>query len=243
MWWASSEVVNLYLGTRAAILAGSNPPVVVSGISDWDQAMDAISQASEQLASRASIAVWLSGGLCRAFMLPVVDGLTSKAERLAVACSSAPSATGLVGPCSVWLDDGPFDQPCAGAAVNEAVLEALNELVLKRWPAKSRLKQVRPWWSECLRHAAKHSDAVDTVVVQDCDSLTILNASGSRFDRATTVWPVTDQASGEAAFSRLQMSWDVDLGAVRKYRLQPTRATAFASNPDLMLGEWSEVLE
>lgn len=104
MLWAGSKPRDLYLGTRAVAICDGADVLLSAPVQGFAAG---VSQAQSHLAKApltGRLRVWLSGGLCRPFLLPDLPGIHGAAETLRVASRLASERTGLGSDCRVWLD-------------------------------------------------------------------------------------------------------------------------------------------
>jgi len=210
VWW-DRAALDVYLGTRRVAAWGPGREIVSHAVEGFSPALEAVTALLDATSRGQHVRVWLSGGLCRAFLLEPVEGVPGHADRLRVAASMAPRLTGLSGPCHVWLDRAGHDDAAVGVAMEEATLGALVESIRSR---SCRLSSVRPWWSEPLRVQAK----AGALIVGDCDSVTTLAGEGRRFACASTLAPLADDAAVAAAVMRQRLASEAT--DVRIARLQ-----------------------
>jgi len=93
---------DLYVGTRMAALCQGGQAIFVAAVNDTDAALAALSPPLAKLGGRSKLRIWLSGGLCRPFIVPAVPGIRGTVEWQRTAAALAPQRTGLAGPCRVW---------------------------------------------------------------------------------------------------------------------------------------------
>ncbi len=215
MLWAGSKPRDVYLGTRAlAICDGSD--VLLSAPA---QAFEAgVVQAQVHLANApytGRLRVWLSGGLCRPFLLPELPGIHGAAETLRVASRLASERTGLGTECRVWLDAPRRGEARVAVAVAQDTLDRVMQGLGSRW----RIESIQPWWAEVLQLALSRKVKPVAVGVQDCDSLTVLIGREGGFSVATTISPLLDDAAADSAFTRTLMSANVDPDEALRARL------------------------
>ena len=221
MWWVGSRPHDVYLGTRGfAVRAGDGEPVWQE--TDGLQAgLDAFVAWLGQAQRKAKLRLWLSGGLCRPFVMQAVPGVSGEAEWQRVAVAMAPAQTGLSGPCVVWLSKSAQSEAARVAvAVEQQVLQRLQALV-EDAGTRHRLVSMRPWWSEVLRVALLRDATSPALAVQDCDALTVLAGTGVGFDTATTLSPIADRGSADAALARWLLTADVAADRMLRVRLSP----------------------
>jgi len=158
---------------------------------------------------RRRLRLWLSGGLCRPFIVPSVQGVKDDAEVRAVASAMAPQLTGLVGPCTVFVESRTAKAPVMAIAVQEDRIQKIHDLMASS-TRKPKLLSIRPWWAEVLRHSLLREPTLAALGVQDCDSMTVLvGREADGFDSATTYSPVIDQGTAQSVLMRALLSSDV----------------------------------
>lgn len=184
---------------------------------------------------RTQINVYLTGGICRPFLLPVLPALRVAEQRLAID-AAAKARTGLAEPLQVWLspvlsggaEGGRNHQ--FGAAVAQEDLTSLVAAI--RSLRKVRLASIQPVWSLALQVAASEVSAVpsplDLLLVQDDDSITLLagaprpgrTAEGSAdgFAAALTIDRGLDAASQSHAVMRVVSGLEVE--PVNSYQMR-----------------------
>ncbi len=215
MLWAGSKPRDLYLGTRAVAICGGADVLLSAPVQGFAAG---ISQAQSHLAKApftGRLRVWLSGGLCRPFLLPDLPGVHGAAETLRVASRLASERTGLGSDCRVWLDAPRRDEARVAVAVAQDTLDLVMQGLGSRW----RIESVQPWWVEVLQLALSRKIKPVAVGVQDCDSLTVLIGRESGFSVATTISPLLDEAAADSAFTRTLMSANVDPDEALRARL------------------------
>lgn len=197
MWLVgNNKPVDIYLGSRALLITRGEQCLCQLKVDRFEEALDAL-RIWQGGAERSKVRVWLSGGLCRPFVLPDVSGAKDLAELTAIARSIAATQTGLEGECEVWLDlpntllhrlwsalglDSikPLwrgqGHSMVGVAVQSQILLALSATLSADIDAadKTVIASIRPWWADALRHVLKQGGKPKALAVQDCDALTIL---------------------------------------------------------------------
>jgi hypothetical protein len=213
VWWAGSKVYDVYLGTRAVAVCQGAQVLVAEPVDNFDAAEVAFSKWLAGVRSRLRVRVWLSGGLCRPFIVPDVQGVKAHAERLKVAMALAAQQTGLVGECHVWLEQSKTPEASIAVAVQKECLSQILSVVASP-SCNAKLLSIRPWWSDALRHAVRTHPQVAVLGVQDCDSMTVLVGPGVQYVVASTYSPVTDQPTAQSVLTRAP---DVALGAMAEF--------------------------
>jgi len=218
----------------------------VAAVNDTDAALAALSPPLAKLGGRSKLRIWLSGGLCRPFIVPAVPGIRGTVEWQRTAAALAPQRTGLAGPCRVWVDAVKGDAPRVAVVMQESWFEQLMAFVEANRTRGHSLASIRPWWADVLRAAHARDPQLRAMATQDCDSLTVLvsappNEGG--FSLASTLTPVTDRDAAESALARLLLSADVDAAQSLTARLiQQPQEPADAAKAGLAMSaltEWS----
>jgi len=204
VWWAGSRPVDVYLGTRAVVVCRGAEVSVKASVAGFDAAMEAASVHLRQDRSRQRLRVWLSGGLCQPFMVPLIAGVESRVEIQKIAATVAPVRTGLGDDCQVWADS----RKSAMGTLAVAMQKSRVARVLEQFAQHGRVVSLRPWWAEVLRARLAMPQPPGAVGVQDCDSLTVLAGVAGGFDAASVITPLFDQQSADAAWARALLSGD-----------------------------------
>jgi hypothetical protein len=215
--WAGNKVRprDIYLGTRTVAWVDGNGATVAASIEGMESAVFTVRDRLEESVYKGRLRIWLSGGLCRPFLLPDLSGVVNPDEILRVASRLAIERTGLSGNCKVWLDRPRRGTARMAVAVAQGTLDALHAELGGRW----RIDAIRPWWTEVLRVALSREETPCALGVQDCDSLTLLMGKKNSFDAASTICPVLDEAAANSAFARALLSADIPQGEEMLARL------------------------
>ena len=212
MSWAGSEVAQVYLGRQTAgvvdpLASASAGPIWMAGdsVEDcWRRAIESLVPAKWR---KRRIDLVLSGALARPFMMSPVAGLRSWREAEQVAASLASDATGLAGPCEVWLGDWSPDRASLVVAIDisarQLIEAAARELGV-------RLAGLRPWWATALRQASQRMPVTRLLAAEDTDALTILTGEDEGFGTATTYAPCPHPDQIGALFARLGLASGVE---------------------------------
>ena len=233
VWLAGSDTSEVYLGRTAAAVwtlgssdAGPQWLSAESAQQGWGQAVEVLAQA-EPRKRRRRVAVWLSGALARPFMFRPVQGLRRWSEALQVAAGLAPDATGLNGPCEVWLDDWIPDRPCIAVAVERELRDAIEAAARN---SRVRLTALGPWWVAALNDSVqKHPESANLVAINEPDALTVVSGRGGRFDSAASFAPRPEPNQIEALLTRTLLS--ADLTSAQGMRAMMTSAAEASSQP------------
>jgi hypothetical protein len=240
--WFSATPYDVYVGSRGFAVCRGVEKLHARWVADLRESLQALATWLSEDEAKRKLRIWLSGGLCRPFLVSSVPGISGEEEWRRIATAMAPMQCGLEPPCRVWLSP-PEKKGHARVAValEEAVLTRLLEVV-QAAARKHRIASIRPWWSEVLRLALQREPAAPVLAVRDCDALTVLVGSGQQFDSAATLSPVFDAETAEAALARMLMTADVaaEQGLQAQLSLtmdhiEPGKAAA----PLAALTEWS----
>ena len=242
MSWAGSEIAWVYLGQD---MTGVADPLATSPASlVWlpgDSVADCWRRAIESLAPtkwrKRRVQVLLSGALARPFMMSPITGLKSRREAAQVGASLGPEATGLAGPCEVWLGDWMPDRASLVVAVDTELRQLVESTALQ---SGVRLAGIGPWWATALQRASQQSPSIRFLAAQDTDSLTVLTDEGESFSSATSYAPCPQQEQIDALFARLLLASAVvpELAARATLRMDSSVA---AGMPMPFGARWSAV--
>jgi hypothetical protein len=202
--WAGSKLLDVYLGTRAVAICDDMEVLLAEPVQGFEAGLSSTQQRLVEYSKKLRVRVWLSGGLCRPFLLPTLPGIHGANETLRVATKLANERTGLAGACQVWLETNMRSESRVAVAVARVTLNRLQVGLGNR----CRIDSVRPWWSDVLRTTLQQEVPPRALGVRDCDSLTVLLGRNGGFEVATTVTPVVDDASADAVFARALLSAD-----------------------------------
>jgi hypothetical protein len=192
----------VYLGTRVVAACTAGGPVAASRIDGVAAAMDFLQRWSQEQPRPPKLRIWLSGGLCRPFMLPRIAG-SSAAELEKIAVSLVPEQIGWFEPVTVRVDMQRNSGQAVAVAVKSRTLDELRQALgtPRREPVS-----IQPWWAEVLRiSTAKHPHA-QCLAVQDCDSVCVIAGEGPFTRSASVVTPIEDRTAAEAAIARLRFT-------------------------------------
>lgn len=245
MWSVGSKVVDVYLGTRAVAVCRGEQQLLAQAADGVDTAIEALQAWLAHAPTRQKLCVWLSGGVCRPFLVPAVPGLKSRAELERVAQSMATAATGLHGECQVWLEPGSLGEARVAVALPKATLERLLGAIEPAEGRAHRLLSLRPWWGELLRATLRQTPSARVVAAQDCDALTMIVGRDGGFEFVSCLSPVTDRATAEAALARQLLLVDIGDETARLAQLSalgsPEADQAEPRLPGLALAPWTRV--
>lgn len=205
MSWAGSEAARVYLGQHTAgvvdpLAQSPNAGVWLTGSSFADCLQRAVDSLAAARWRKRKVRVLLSGALARPFMMSPIAGLKSWRDAAQVAASLAPDATGLAGPCEVWLGDWMPDRASLAVAIDAQVRQSIESTARG---AGVRLTSVEPWWATTLRQASQQSPSTRFLAAQDTDSLTVLTHEGEAFSSAASYAPSPQPEQIDALFARL----------------------------------------
>ena len=212
MSWAGSEPSQIYLGqTQVGVWSPAWTDDGVQWLSTgsaqegWAQGVELLRHEGQP--RRQRVAVWLSGALVRPFVFEPVQGLRRWSEALQVAAGLAPEATGLDGPCEVWLDDWMPGKSCIAIAIDRGLREAIESTAKSE---RIRLTAIRPWWVAALNEAVKsQAPARGFLAIEELDALTVLSGGAGVFTSAACYSPRPDPTQMEALLTRALMAANV----------------------------------
>ena len=217
MWWAGSDVIEMYLGMHSGGWAIDGRTQGWSAHDDPVFALESwAGEIERERAGRwrkASVALWLSGGLARPFLCGPVAGLAGWDEAEAMANAMAIDATGFDVPCRVRLEDWPGDAAVLGTAVDASVAQAVVEVARVRRLAWA---SVRPRWAGLLNETLARHASVSLIACAEEDALTILggttnvqDGTAGDFELAATYSPAPAADRSTALWNRTMLSRDV----------------------------------
>lgn len=243
MWLAGAKVCDLYLGTRLVALCQGQHLIARQPVSDAEAGLALAARWLSAQAPRAILRIWLSGSLCRPFVVESVQGLRGQDEIHKIMQAQAQRVLGRHEPCRVWLERAPQQGQRIAVAAAEPWLGQIEQ-TMRRWPVKS----IAPWWADVLRDHAVDSKAnvstckrtgMQVLAVHDCDSLTILVGGGQGFALVRTVAPIGDAigdaVSARSALSRLLLSQDLPEASTVWVALMAEGSASGALRPQLAL--------
>ncbi|MDT8997660.1 hypothetical protein RQP53_00060 [Paucibacter sp. APW11] len=201
MWLAGSEVSDLYIGTRATLLAQGADVLQARSHAGFDDALVGVASLAEQIKPKAALRVWLSGGLCRPFLLPAMPELKDGAERRRAALAIARQGCALDGELELRMVKPASTLAQIGMALEKRVLDAILQQL-----AGLPLQMLAPWWMNALNCLLKIRPELQCIGVQDCDALTVLRGRGGQFEQVSTLAPSYDIESAKAGYRRMQFS-------------------------------------
>jgi hypothetical protein len=153
------------------------------------------------------VKIWLSGEFARPFVLPVNVGLRSCNESQLLAKAHAVDATGLHGPCAVWLNNWRAGQPCLAVAVTQEIVDTTCKMMTV---AELRLCGIEPAWNRVLSQCLLDKQAITPtglLAIQEQDALTMMVLEDGQVIEAQSVSPLPLRV--EAHLQRQAMSWEL----------------------------------
>lgn len=215
--WAGCDVIEMYLGMHIGGWAIDGRTQAWSAHDDPVAALEAwTGEIERQRAGRwrkASVALWLSGGLARPFLCGPVAGLAGWDEAEAMAIGTAPDATGFGVPCHVRLEDWPGEASALGTAIDAVIAQAVVDVARAR---RLAWRSVRPRWAGLLDEALARHALVSLIACAEADALTILGGSTgvqdgatNEFELAATYAPAPAADRSRALWNRTVLSRDV----------------------------------
>jgi len=216
VWSVGSDPVHVYLGTRR-VMVDSTAGLQSQAVHGIDEAYAALRIQLQSLRKRSRLRLWLSGSLCRPFILNALPGVIARREVHRIALAMAEQGTGLQSPCRLWIEPRPVSDDRVVVAMQAGNYEELSNTLRD---AGHKAVSVRPWWAELLRDtSAKTQDTPTCLSVQDCDSVTLLLGAGVEMTMATTYAPVLDNGTAKSIVARTLISSGVADSQLRFLRL------------------------
>lgn len=216
MWWAGDRL-DAYVGTRQAALCAGGRLLHNERVATGDEAVELLHGWLQ--GRRPRLRIWLSGALCRPFLLHGPAQFRGAAELDAAAAMLARRVLdGAV--ARFWLAPVQRGAPsCLGAAAAEDRLAALEDRLAPR--SRGRVG-IGPWWGAGPRLLqASARGAASAVIVHDCDSLTWLAGTDRAWIDVRSAAPIDDHATVEATVQRWRLSTELALDAAVHIGLAP----------------------
>lgn len=239
MWWVGSSVTDVYLGTRMVALCQPGRRPLSEAVPDAGQALVVAQRWLQREAPpRRRVRVWLSGGLCRPFLVDPLPGVRNAHEEETVVAALAPQRTGLAGTCTVWLEGKHAGRQRVAAAVSSRTLE---EVLTAFRGAGRRVASIRPWWAGALQGVLLNRDQTPSALgVLDCDSVTLLMGTGGEFEMAMSLTPIVDVDSARSALRRAMMGSKAQPAGGAVVRLSIDARMVRAGKGDIAFGHTLE---
>lgn len=204
MWLAGSKALDVYLSTRSLRVANGGELLVDSMAEGFESAISILCEWLESQNNKHRLRIWLSGGLCRPFLMKIPEGVKATEELITIASANATEATGLAPPCTVRISGKTSEAKIMAVATSSHVLGGLQSL---------RAMSIRPWWAAALSSALNESPNLNSISIQDDDSVTLLVGKDESYQLAATVSPVVDQPTAQGALTRLMFTHHISLSA------------------------------
>lgn len=222
-----SPSTHAFLGRKATAVAPPGQPVQWQPLTPAaDPVAALLQQAAQAQPKPRSLALWLSGAYARPFIAGPLAGMRRWHEAQTVLAAMAPEATGLAGPCAVWIAGPVHRDASLVVAVPQALLDDLHRQARAQ---ALRLRSVRPWWSVACNAGLAQAATAQLLVLDDGEALTSLQGQGGASRHAATQWPAPDERQRTGWLARLmagrnlapQHTCLVRLGAVQAPPWQP----------------------
>jgi hypothetical protein len=211
VWWAGDRL-DAFLGMRRVVLARGEAIVGDAGTVGFEEGLECLVRWLDSGRRRPLMRLWLSGQLCRPFMLRDAGALRSAAELDAASEALARQAFDDQ-PVRWWLQEPHRARPCLGAAVASSTVHTCESVLQPKLRARLR---VSPWWAEASRLPL---ESCCGWVVQDCDSLTLLAVDGDRIVDVRTASPIGAEAA-TTTLRRWRSAGDLPAGEWIRLRLR-----------------------
>ena len=222
MSWAGSEPWDLYLGATSGGVARCGQDAVWKDHATVAAGVAALFErvtVRRRRWLRPEVRIWLSGSLARPFVFEPPDGLKNAAEAHALAQARAGDATGLAGPCAVWLSQAAVGQAQLAVALDMAGRSALMSAAEL---AKVKVVSIRPWWAQALNQALARQPDLALLAAEDSEALTLLVCRGDVWVAADAYAPKPMQAELEPLVKRRLFAADLADVAACRVRLDGT---------------------
>ena len=232
MWWVGSEA-HVYLGSSEASLLLPGQNLLHLSVQGWHEPLAAFADSMEK-AKVKRVAVWLSGGLSRPFLIPPNDGLRRWQEVEILASAMAPGATQMAGPLDIWIGRWRAKAPSLAVATPKALQDALQALKASHC---IQVKWVRPAWWWAAMHAEQQAQLL---MLAEADAYTALKWQVDGALAACTTYspvPVPEAASGFVA--RVRFGVGVSADDTTHCTIDPTRAPSHKPRLPFTL-HWSQ---
>jgi hypothetical protein len=198
VWSAASRTTDVYLGSRSVAF------VDAQGAPRWHetqgvlQGLELLEAAVREKLVRPRCRLWLSGALARPFMLEPVTGLRNRVEVHQAAEGVAPEATGLEGPCEVWIEDAFPRRKAIAVAIERSTLELIDTAVRRK--SGLRVVSIKPWWQLGLNRLLGDETGRNArvLLVEEPEALTLVAGEAGVFQEAATCWPVPEVGQARA---------------------------------------------
>lgn len=206
MLWAGADHVDAYVGTKLVAICKPREQLVVWSADASCGASELIHRWGQDQQRPLKIRIWLSGGLCRPFLLPPI-ARSSADELRKIAASLIPAQIGWSEPALVRVDmPSVRGDSTVGVAVKNRTIEELTRAL---GAGRHRPVSIQPWWGRVLRAALAIRPDADCLVVQDCDSVCLIAGERRSIRTASVVTPIADHTAAEAAIARLRFSQEI----------------------------------
>ncbi len=237
MSWAASEVIQIYLGTTRVAVAGHDASSPAE--EHWlaaDSPLDGLRKVLVLLDARRAgwrrprLAISLSGALAPPFFLEPVSGLVHIREAQEVVAHMALEATGLEGPCDVWLDAWAPQRPCLCVAMDRSLRGAIESACRR---SGARLVALRPWWTLAFNHALDRGRGADALVLaHDTDAATVLIGGTGALISAASHSPVPGTLALRDLTVRALLTSNLDPGRAIRVAMRERHGVAAEPAPD-----------
>lgn len=206
--WSAGCKASLYIATHCVVLARDGQARQVWSGQPWQHGLhDAAAVLKADKIRR--VAVWLSGGMARPFLIPVVQGIKRWREVEQLAGALAPEATHMQdGPLSVWIGRWHEDKPTLAVATEQALHQTLMALKASHGV---RVERISPVWRWAATQAAQDKPLM---LLHETDACTSLRFEGGIPQWVTSYIPTPSLTTLKAFAARTAFGQGVDASQI-----------------------------
>lgn len=242
MWSVWSEPVELYLGQNLAMLKVAHQEAVVlqhPATLPLERVLARLAEAMPPVPKRRwpqqrRLRVTLSAALCPAISYQAPPEVQRWQELQQIAHASATAALGI-----------PLEQVlCEADTARRGIAAALATPLmadLQRWAQQqqARIASVRPLWAVATQSAAARAPAVQGVVLQEPDAMTLVVNDGKGQCQGATFVGDTTPTAQQASLRRCLVGWGLTEEQLLKLHFQAAPATVTPQGPQVWAEHWS----
>ncbi|KQV95046.1 hypothetical protein ASC91_25810 [Pelomonas sp. Root1237] len=166
-------------------LAQGETLVYAATATDPEDAIRGLADAITLLPRGTRLQVFVSGAICRPFLIPAVEGARDAMDWAAIAATLVEGATGLPSDSLVWMDDGQ-SSPRFAVAMHPTWQGHMQRA------CGSMVENLKPWWVLAVDQVRSSGDSRHGLAVFDSDALVLLVAEGGTYLEAQA-YPLLDE--------------------------------------------------